>query len=541
MKYLLRAASLAAVVFASAVPAVAAPQSSVQVADAVRGAGIVDLGRANPQQHVSLLVSLHYRNDAQLDQFVDSVSNPYSPMYRHFLSNAQFNAFFAPSVRDYNRVAAVLAQAGLRVTASSNGTIIDADGPASAVERFFNTEIHVVRQSGVRDLRYANVKPASIPLSIAGVVDTVIGFDSLRGATTDHVLYNHSGVGPDKLGGTIHGKAGGYSPFAIAQAYNYPVQHRFNGKGHAVAIAIDYDSSDNDLNGFLAFFGETRNGKDIHVPVDGGQPYDPSGGSIESTLDTETVGALDPGADLYVYNFGAAFTFKEISDAYNQAVADNKVDVVSSSFGLCEDNSPVSFNKLVNQITKQGAAKGISFVASTGDFGRGGKCSNHTGQDVPAVLKYFTSVGGADPQIDSMGNLTGESEDRGSGGGPSDIFAIPSYQVGVPGMFSTTKRNIPDVSGPYFPDAFFFANQWGQIGGTSWAAPATAAFIAESNEVEGARAGMANPAIYAAFKASGYGLFHDLTTGNNGIQCTTGYDDCSGIGTLNAFLLAKAL
>jgi kumamolisin len=540
MKYLAHAAAFAAVVFASAVPAVAAPQA-VKVADAIRGAGILDLGRAKPQQQVSLLVGLRYRNDAQLDQFVDAVSDPHSPMYRRYLTNAEFNAYFAPTVRDYNRVAAVLAQAGLRITTSSNGTIIDADGPALAVERFFNTEIHIVRQAGVPDLRYANVRPASIPASIADVVDTVIGFDSLRGATTDHILYSDNAVGPDKLSGTIHGKAGGYSPFAIAQAYNYPVQHKFNGKGHAVAIAIDYDSSDNDLNGFLAFFGETRHGKDFHVPVDGGQPYDPSGGSIESTLDTETVGALDPGADLYVYNFGAAFTFKEISDAYNQTVADDKVDVVSSSFGLCEDNSPVSFNQLVNQITKQGAAKGISFVASTGDFGRGGKCSDGTGQDVPAVLKYFTSVGGADPQIDTMGNLTGEIEDSGSGGGPSDIFAIPGYQVGVPGMFSTTKRNIPDVSGPYSPDAFFFANRWSQIGGTSWAAPATAAFIAEANEVEGSRAGRANPAIYAAFKASGYGLFHDLTTGNNGIQCTTGYDDCSGIGTLNAFLLAKAL
>ena len=541
MKYVLHAASLAAVVFAAAVPAVASPQAPVQVAVAVRGAGILDLGRAKPQQRVSLLVSLRYRNDAQLDQFVDAVSNPYSPMFRHFLTNQQFNAYFAPTVRDYDRVAAVLEQAGLRVTPSSNGTIIDADGTASVVERFFNTEIHIVRQAGVPDLRYANVRTASLPPAIADVVDTVIGFDSLRGATTDHILYNRSGVSPDKLGGTIHGKAGGFSPFAIAQAYNYPVQHRFNGKGHAVAVAIDYDSSDNDLNGFLAFFGETRHGKDIHVPVDGGQPYDPSGGSVESTLDTETIGALDPGADLYVYNFGAAFTFKEISDAYNQAVADNKVDVVSSSFGLCENDSPLSFNKLVNQITKQGAAKGISFVASTGDFGRGGKCSDHTGQDVPAVLKYFTSVGGADPQIDSTGKLTGENEDSGSGGGPSDIFAIPSYQVGVPGMFSTTKRNIPDVSGPYFPDAFFFANRWGVIGGTSWAAPATAAFIAEADEVEGSRAGMANPAIYAAFKASGYSLFHDLTSGNNGIQCVAGYDDCSGIGTLNAFLLANAL
>jgi subtilase family serine protease len=541
VKFLVPLASFAALVVGTAMPVVAAPQSFVRVADAVHSRVISDLGRANPQQPISLLVALRYRNDAQLDQFVDAVSDPYSPEFRHFLSNQQFNAYFAPSPRDYNRVAAALVRAGFRVTASSNGTIIDADAPASTVERYFNTEIHMVRQAGVRDVRYANVRPASMPSELADVVDTIIGFDSLRGATTDHVLIDSNVVGPDKLGGPIHGKAGGYSPFAIAQAYDYPVQHGFDGTGHAVGIAIDYDSSDNDLNGFLAFFGETRTGKNFHVPVDGGQPYDPNGGSVESTLDTETIATLDPGADMYVYNFGAAFTFKEISDGYNKAVSDNKVEVVSSSFGLCENNSPLSFNKVVNKITKQGAAKGISFVASTGDFGRGGKCADGTGQDVPAVLKYFTSVGGADPVIDNTGKLVSEHEDSGSGGGPSDIFPIPSYQVGVPGMFSTTKRNIPDVSGPYFPDAFFYAGQWGQIGGTSWASPATSAFLAEANQVEGSRTGFANPAIYAAFKAKGYRLFHDITVGNNGIACTTGYDDCSGIGTLKAYSLAKAL
>jgi subtilase family serine protease len=541
VKFLVPIASFAVLVAGTAMPAVAATRPSVQVADAVHATVIRDLGRANPRQPVSLLVALRYRNEVQLDQFVDAVSNPSSPMFRLFLSNQQFNAYFAPLPRDYNRVADALTRAGFRVTPSTNGTIIDADAPAATVERYFNTEIHMVRQAGVRDVRYANTRPASMPSEFADVVDTIIGFDSLRGATTDHFFPAKTALGPDALGGPIHGKAGGYSPFAIAQAYDYPVQHGYDGTGHAVGIAIDYDSSDNDLNGFLAYFGETRTGKNFHVPVDGGQPYDPNGGSVESTLDTETVATLDPGADMYVYNFGAAFTFKEISDGYNKAVADNKVEIVSSSFGLCENDSPKSFNKVVNTITKQGAAKGISFVASTGDFGRGGKCSDGTGQDVPAVLKYFTSVGGADPQIDNNGKLTGEREDSGSGGGPSDIFAIPSYQVGVPGMFSTTKRNIPDVSGPYLPDAFFYANQWGQIGGTSWASPATSAFLAEANQVEGSRTGFANPAIYAAFKAKGYHLFHDLITGDNGIACTPGYDDCSGIGTLKAYNLAKAL
>ncbi|HEY7980332.1 MAG TPA: protease pro-enzyme activation domain-containing protein, partial [Candidatus Eremiobacteraceae bacterium] len=137
MKYLIPIASFAALVAGTAMPAVAASQPSIQVADAVHSRVISDLGRANPRQPVSLLVALRYRNEAQLDQFVDAVSNPYSPMYRHFLSNQQFNAYFAPTPRDYDRVAVALARAGFRVTPSTNGTIIDADAPASTVERYF--------------------------------------------------------------------------------------------------------------------------------------------------------------------------------------------------------------------------------------------------------------------------------------------------------------------------------------------------------------------------------------------------------------------
>lgn len=530
---------VASLLFAGALaPALAAPSKPVTL-EAVHRTDIRDVGRADARMPVSFTVTLRYQHDEELTRLIEAQGDRTSRVYRKFLSNQQFNDYFAPSPRDYARVASSLVRAGFAIEGSDNRTIIRATGPSLLAERYFNTEIHRVIQTGY-GMRYANVRAGTIPADISEVADAVVGLDSVHGATTDHFFPKTSNVGPDALGPPLRGPAGGYGPFAIAQAYDYPVQHGFDGTGHAVAIAIDYDTSDADLAAFTKYFKITRTGKTFHVPVDGGQPYNPSG-SVESTLDVETVGSMDPGADVYVYNFGASFTYQEISDAYNKAVADNKVDDVSSSFGGCEDNAPSSFGIAVNKITKQGAAKGITFNASTGDFGRGGKCGNHTGQDVPATLPYFTSVGGADPNIDNNGNLVSEVEDSGSGGGPSDLAKIPKYQIGLPGIFSTTHRNIPDVSGPYQPDAFYLAGSWGQIGGTSWASPATAAFIVEANQVDGARLGFANKPIYAAFKAHGYSDFHDVTSGNNGIACTTGYDDCSGIGTLQAFALAGSL
>jgi subtilase family serine protease len=535
MALLLSAASAALI----AMTAVASAAPYAAIVAPARSAGLTDLGSVGGSQPITLSVVMRFRDDAQLDQFVDAVSDPASPMFRHFLTNVQFRAAFAPSAQAERQVTGLLTRAGFSVSASPDGTILHAVAPAAVVERYFNTRIDAVRQAGASGIRYANVAPAFVPGALGGAVRDVIGFDDLHGPTTDHILAQSDGL-PDKLGPPLKGPHGGYGPFAIAQAYNYPVQHGFGGHGQAVAIAIDYDSSDNDLSAFTTFFNIHRTGKVVHVPVDGGQAYNPNG-SVESTLDTETVGAMDPGADMYVYNFGAAFTWTEITDAYAKAVSDDLVEVVSSSFGLCEDDVAQSVIDTITMITKEGAAEGISFVASTGDFGRGGKCSDATGQDVPAVTRYFTSVGGVDPTIDTNGNLVSQHEDSGSGGGPSDIFPIPHYQVGLAGVFSTTTRNIPDVSGPYFPDAFYINGSWGVIGGTSWAAPATAAFLGQVDQVEGSRIGFANPALYRTFKLHGYGIYTDVVSGNNGIACLTGYDDCSGIGSILGLQLARKI
>lgn len=522
-----------------AMSAAASGAPNAAVIGPVHRAGLTDLGRVNAAQPITLSVVLRFRNDARLDQLVDAVSDPASPVFRHFLTNAQFRAAFAPSAQDVRGVAGQLTRAGFSVSVSPDGTLLHAVAPAVVVERYFNTRIDSVRQAGAGGIRYANVTPAYVPAALGSAVRDVIGFDDLHGPTTDHFFGQGDGL-PDKLGPPLRGPHGGYGPFAIAQAYNYPVQHGFGGHGQAVGIAIDYDSSDNDLDAFTTFFNIHRTGKVIHVPVDGGQPYDPNN-AVESTLDTETVGAMDPGADMYVYNFGAAFTWTEITDAYAKAVSDDLVEVVSSSFGLCENDVDQSVIDTITMITKEGAAKGISFVASTGDFGRGGKCSDGTGQDVPAVTRYFTSVGGVDPTIDTNGNLVSQHEDSGSGGGPSDIFPIPHYQVGLAGVFSTTTRNIPDVSGPYFPDAFYLNGNWGVIGGTSWAAPATAAFLGQVDQVEGSRIGFANPLLYRTFKLHGYLIYTDVVTGDNGIPCQTGYDDCSGIGSILGLQLARRI
>jgi len=51
-----------------------------------------DTGRRSPNAPVSVSLTLRYNNQAELDKFVDDVSNPHSGSYRRFLTPQEFNA-----------------------------------------------------------------------------------------------------------------------------------------------------------------------------------------------------------------------------------------------------------------------------------------------------------------------------------------------------------------------------------------------------------------------------------------------------------------
>jgi kumamolisin len=74
------------------------------------------------------------------------------------------------------------------------------------------------------------------------------------------------------------------------------------------------------------------------------------------------------------------------------------------------------------------------------------------------------------------------------------------------------------------------------IGGTSAVAPLYAALIALVNEKTGAKAGFANPKLYAA------GPERDIVDGDNGdYRAGAGWDACTGLGSPNGAALLEAL
>jgi kumamolisin len=150
----------------------AAVQPFISVPSTVGRLAFQDQGRRAATAPVSIAVTLAYNNQAQLDQFVADVNNPSSGSYHQYLTPAQFNSQYAPTAAQETAVVTALQNAGFKVTQRfANRTIVDAVAPSSTVEHFFNTEMHTVSQ-GAYGQRFANLKPATVPASIASYVRT---------------------------------------------------------------------------------------------------------------------------------------------------------------------------------------------------------------------------------------------------------------------------------------------------------------------------------------------------------------------------------
>ena len=158
-----------------------------------------------------------------------------------------------------------------------------------------------------------------------------------------------------------------------------------------------------------------------------------NGDSLEASLDVEAIVGTAPGTSLYVYE-ASSLAYATILDTYNQVVSDNRAGVVNSSFGGCEtETSPSNYPQMAEKIAQQGAALGIVFAASTGDFGTYA-CTfpGPGGVSTPASSPSFVAVGGTTLVLKANGAYNLEFGWNGSGGGVSALFARPSYQKGLP-------------------------------------------------------------------------------------------------------------
>ena len=204
-----------------------------------------------------------------------------------------------------------------------------------------------------------------------------------------------------------------------------------------------------------------------------------------------------------------------------------------------------------NPYFEEFAAQGQNLFQAAGDSGEW-KASSEI---YPSDDVYVTSVGGTDLTTSgAAGPWASETAWVDGGGGISpDKYTIPSWQTAAAAgcaSCSKTYRNGPDVSANANLTFYVCADQEActanDYGGTSFATPMWAGYLALANQQEvangGKPLGFINPTLYTIGSGSNYATdFHDVTSGSNGYSATTGYDLATGWGSPNGAGLINGL
>lgn len=544
----------------------AAP-SSLRVGHAPKvPAGSADLGLVAGTKPLNLVVVLKPRDPQALSAFVQAASTPGSSQYRHFLAPGQFAGEFGATSATSAAVRGALQARGLAAGAvSSDGLAFHVRGSAAAVESAFGVQIRQFRLSTGR-LAYANTTAPSLPASVAGDVQAILGLNDLaRWAPMSAVpprapARKSSAVSPEASGPKACAAAragtsyGAYTAGGLARAYGMRGLYRRGdlGAGWRVGLVELSGYTKADIAKYQSCYGTSASVNNRYV--DGGPTDSKGNGEVE--LDIEDVIGLAPDAAVYVYL--GPNSAQGAYDTYHAMVSRDAVDVISTSWGVCEKAAYNSgLMAAENTVFQRAAAQGQTVLAASGDRGAYG-CGGYTSRALvdPASQPYVTGVGGTSlksagpPPVETVwNNSTGAG-----GGGTSAHWTMPSWQQG-PGVVnnkysalcgSTYCREDPDVSASADPErgyVIYDSNYGGWLiaGGTSAAAPLWGALVALVDEGCPQSVGFLNPAIYR-IAALANGAFHDITKGNNNYYpATPHYDMASGLGSPDGGILAESL
>ncbi|MGA8502307.1 MAG: S53 family peptidase [Candidatus Sulfotelmatobacter sp.] len=529
-----------------------------------------------PMEHMLLTLLPDATQQDVLNQLIDAQNNPDSPYYHQWLTPEQYGERFGVSDSDAAQVVAWLQGHGMEVEELTVGhRSIIFSGTAAQVQSAFHTAIHTYKIGD--EVHHANVNDPEIP---AALVEVVGGVVSLHDFHSDAMHGMVRKPAPDFSSGGAYYLAP--ADFATIYDMNPLYQQSINGNGQSVAIVARSNINIADARQFRTFFGLPAN--DPQIIVNGTDPGIWSANEeTEADLDVEWSGAVAKSATIKFVVSKSTNSSDGVDLSAQYIVNHNLAPVMSTSFGLCEASLGSSGNSFLNSLWQQAAAEGITVFVSSGDSGAAGcdSASASTATHGRAVnglcsTPYSVCVGGT--EFNDISNPTlywspsntpgtqasalsyipevvwnASGPDYGlwaSGGGASIVYAKPSWQAGT-GVPADGKRDVPDVALSSAGHDGYLIYQNGElyvVGGTSAASPSFAGVMALVVENTAARQGNANVAFYSLAskqRAGGAAVFHSITIGNNsvpgqaGFNATVGYDQATGLGSIDAAVLVN--
>jgi subtilase family serine protease len=543
---------------------------------------------------VSLIFKRTAAQDAAVEKLLAEQQNPSSPNYHKWLTPERYADRFGLSADDMNKVVAWLQTEGFTVSRVARGrTEVFFSGTVSLIETVFRTEFHNYVVNGER--HFANSVQPAVPASLAGVV---AGLNHLDDFLPKSRLRNHI------RSPQAHFNLAGQHVVAPADfATIYDVPSAINGTGQSIVIVgqsaiytagTAASTTYPDIDAFRSTFGlPARTATNFATPIlvpGSNNPGIVPGDVDESDLDLEWSAGVARGAKIiFIYagsSGGGAF------GAIQYAIDNNTAPIISSSYGLCELNFTIPQLQQLVTLGQQANTQGQTVVAASGDTGPADcetspalPAQGGLAVDVPAAMPYVTGVGGTEfggdvsnpsqywgasgaalsyiPEI-VWNDTTLVNQLDTTGGGASAFFSKPDWQAGT-GVPSDGARDVPDIalgaSNEHDPYVFCTGGNtscsMSLAGGTSFGAPTFAGVVAILNQKIGVAAqGNVNPILYKVFSTTP-NAFHDITNGDNIVPCGAGtpncpssgryghsagvgYDQVTGLGTLDVNNLANA-
>ena len=535
-----------------------------------------DQGALDPSQVLHRVTIFFQRTPAQqqaLETFLQEQQDSTSPNYRTWLTPQQFAAKFGVSDTDLARVKDWLTAQGFIINEVAQGHgWITFSGSAGQVSSALQTELHQYALNG--EVHFANGTEPAVPSALSGVVAGFRSLDDFRPHRrsgihrvkpdfTSNISGNHY-VAPDDLA-RIYNLSGLFSA-------------GIDGTGQKLAVMGQTDIKLPDIATFRSVAGLPANVPQVILVPGSSDPGVVTNDLFEADLDIEWSGAVARNAQIiYVNSNNGAFDSLQYAVDQNLApvlsisYGDCEPHFMASDFAFI-----VSLGQQANAQGQTIVAPSGDDGAADCDFSTTSTpvtvATHGLAVDVPAATPYVTAVGGTAfnegtgtfwtttnnssngsalfyiPET-SWNDTALEIANGGSlaatGGGASTQFTKPSWQIGV-GVPNDGKRDVPDISfnASLSHDGFIICSNGDcvngfrftdttldVVGGTSVGVPIFAGVVSLLNQKMKVSQGNVNPRLYALSASAPY-IFHDITSGDNKVPCQSGTPDCPSGGTI---------
>lgn len=539
--------------------------------------GPMDSSQPLPEMAVHFTMSSQEQGD--LEQLLRQQQTPGSAEYHHFLTPEEFGARFGPNSDDLAKVSSWLAAQGFSdIEPARSRTFIQFSGTVAQASSAFHTNIHRYLVDG--ESHFANSTDPEIPKALDGLLQSIGGLNDFR--PTPRAIRRPQPNFTSSISGNHFLTPG---DLAVINNIQPLYQSGLDGSGVKIAVVGQSDILLSDIRAFRAAAGLPA--KDPTIVLVGTDPGRKSGDETESDLDIEWAGAIAPNATVLFV------TATDVSTSIRYVIDQNLASVLSISYGLCEAAVSRAQSRTDAAQYAQANAQGITVVAASGDSGAAGCDTSYPARqgisvDLPAAYPNVTGVGGTRfnegsgsywnssnsgsgasalsyiPEV--AWNDSSASAGLSSGGGGASVYmSKPSWQTGT-GVPNDGARDVPDIALPASPnhDGYLICSSGNcvngfrntdsslfVIGGTSCGAPVFAGIAALLVQSQGPQ-GNVNPNLYTLARRTS-DVFHDVIAGNNIVTCRVnsrsctsgsfgysagpGYDQVTGLGSVDAYHL----